>query len=281
MSESDINPMDLSSPEPRDADQAWLFVIHDQQLCVSPERAPDAGLPRAPAFLLRQHPSYRFLGLLNGEPCYVCRQADHELSDGPLYPVQLRELMGEMDEALFTMAARALQVLSWLGNHRFCSRCGAPTEPHERELAMLCSACDYRQYPRITPCIIALVSDGEYALLGRSARFPSGFYSCLAGFMEAGETAEQAVRREVMEEVGVRVDELRYARSQSWPFPHSLMIGFQARYAGGDIHIDDDEIVDARWFHYNDLPRIPPPGSIARTLIDDWRGAFQPLHDGR
>lgn len=275
LADNEINPMDLSAPEPRDAEDAWLFVIHEQQLCVNPDLYPPPGLPRAPAFLLRQHPDYRFLGLLNGEPCYVCRQADHELADGPLYPVALRSLIGELDQVFFTMAARALQVLSWQHNHRFCSRCGAPAEPHERELAMLCSRCDYRQYPRITPCIIALVSHGEHALLGRSSRFPEGFYSCLAGFMEAGETAEQAVHREIMEETGVRITDLRYSQSQSWPFPHSLMIGFHARYAGGDIRIDDDEIVDAQWFHHADLPRIPPPGSIARSLIDDWRAGFQ------
>ncbi|HAV70274.1 MAG TPA: NAD(+) diphosphatase, partial [Alcanivorax sp.] len=101
------------------------------------------------------------------------------------------------------------------------------------------------------------------------------FYSCLAGFMEAGETAEQAVHREIMEETGVRVKDLRYFSSQSWPFPHSLMLGFHAAFAGGEIRIDDDEITDARWFHHTELPHIPPPGSIARTLIDHWRGACQ------
>ncbi len=265
--------MDLSTPVPRDADEALVFVIHDQQLCLDPDRYAEPGIPRLPTFLLRGHPDYRYLGLLDGEPCYVCRQADHELDDGPLYPYPLRQLLAAVDERLFAMAGRAVQVLGWQANHRFCSRCGAPTEAHERELAMICPACDYRQYPRITPCIISLVSDGEYALLGRSNRFPEGFYSTLAGFMEAGETAEQAVHREIMEETGVRIRDLRYFRSQSWPFPHSLMLGFHATYAGGEIRIDDDEIIDAQWFHHSKLPDIPMPGSIARLLIDDWRAA--------
>ncbi len=273
--DSRFSPMDLSAPEPRDAEDAWLFVIHEQQLCVDADQMPAPGIPRAPSFLLRGHPDYRFIGLLHGEPCYVCRQADHELADRPLYPMPLRELMGRLDDTQFTMAARALQVISWRQNHRFCSRCGAETRPHPTELAMLCSACEYRQYPRITPCVIALITDGEYALLGHSARFPEGFYSCLAGFMEAGETAEQAVHREIMEEVGVEVKDLRYFSSQSWPFPHSLMLGFHAAFADGEIRIDDDEITDARWFHHTELPHIPPPGSIARTLIDHWRGACQ------
>ena len=139
---------------------------------------------------------------------------------------------------------------------------------------MTCAGCGYFQYPRITPCIITLVTDGEHALLGRSARFPEGFYSCLAGFMEAGETAEQALAREVMEESGISVKNLQYLNSQSWPFPHSLMLGFMAEYAGGEIRIDDDEIFDAAWFHYQDLPMVPPPGSIARSLIDQWIARF-------
>lgn len=273
MFERAAGSLDLSAPEPANADDSWVFVIHDQQLCVDLEQHQEPTIPRLPAFLLRGHPDYRFLGLLRGEPCYVCSRADHELTDRPLYPMSLRQLLGQMDDALFSMAARALQVLSWRGNHRFCSRCGHAVEAHVGELAMICPACDYRQYPRITPCVIALVSDGDYALLGHSDRFPAGFYSCLAGFMEAGETAEQAVRREVMEETGVWLDALRYFGSQSWPFPHSLMLGFHAVYGGGEIRIDDDEITDARWFHHRELPSIPPPGSIARSLIDDWRNS--------
>lgn len=269
-------PMDLSAAEPSNADEALVFVIHEQQLCLDPDRYTAPGIPRLPAFLLRGHPDYRYIGLLHGEPCYVCRQSRHELDDGPLYPHSLRHLFGSMDEALFTMAARAMQVLTWRGNHRFCSRCGSTTEAHDHELAMICPACEYRQYPRITPCIICLVTDGEYALLGRSNRFPEGFYSTLAGFMEAGETAEQAVHREIMEETGVQIAGPSYFRTQSWPFPHSLMIGFHAAYASGDIRIDDDEIVDAQWFHHTALPNIPPPGSIARALIDDWRAHQAP-----
>lgn len=268
--------LDLSSAEPRDADEAWCFVVQEQNLYIDFAQQPgDLGIPRLPAFLLRQHPNYRYIGVLHGQPCYVCDEGEHELADQRLHPTPLRQIIGQLDDDTFTMVARALQVMSWRHNHRFCSRCGSPTVPHERELAMICPACDYRQYPRITPCVIALISDGEYALLGRSARFPSGFYSCLAGFMEAGETAEQAVRREVMEETGIQVGDLRYARSQSWPFPHSLMLGFHGDYAGGDIVIDDDEIVDAGWYRHDQLPRTPPPGSIALTLIEQWRAPYR------
>ncbi len=259
--------IDLSRPEGSDADNARCYVIHEQSILLD----MDMQIPALPAFLLRQHPDYHFIGWLNGEPCYVCEMARHELDDGNLQPVpQRRMLAGDLNEAGFTMFSRALQFLSWQNNHRFCSRCGTPAEAHGRELCMQCPQCGYTQYPRITPCIITLVTRGDHCLLGRSARFPNGMYSCLAGFMDAGESAEQALVREVREETGVEVGRLSYLGSQSWPFPHSLMLAFHAEYAGGDIVIDDDEIVAADWFHYESLPFIPPPGSIARTLIDSW-----------
>lgn len=259
--------IDLSRPESGDADTARCYVIHDQSILL------DAAMqvPSIPAFLLRQHPDYHFLGWLNDEPCYVCELARHELDDGSLQPVSHRRLLtGDLDEAGFSMFSRALQFLSWQNNHRFCSRCGNATHAHGKELCMQCDQCGYTQYPRITPCIITLVTRGDYALLGQSARFPNGMFSCLAGFMEAGESAEQALVREVREETGIEVGNLSYLGSQSWPFPHSLMLAFHADYAGGDIVIDDDEIVAADWFHYQSLPLIPPRGSIARTLIDSW-----------
>lgn len=135
---------------------------------------------------------------------------------------------------------------------------------------MVCPACDYIQYPRITPCIITLVLNGDRALLAHGAGFPSGMFSCLAGFMEPGEDAEHAVQREVWEETRLRVGNLRYHGSQSWPFPHSLMLAFFAEYQGGEITPDGHEILQADWFERDRLPVIPPPGSISRALIDSW-----------
>jgi NAD+ diphosphatase len=125
-------------------------------------------------------------------------------------------------------------------------------------------------FPRLAPAVITLIEREGEALLARGRAFPVPMYSCVAGFVEPGETLEEAVRREVHEEVGVELGEVRYIASQPWPFPHSLMIGFEARWASGDIHIDDTEIVDAQWFRPDDLPMIPPGMSIARTLIDRW-----------
>lgn len=181
-----------------------------------------------------------------------------------------RQALALLDASLFAMLGRAIQLQHWLTEHRFCSRCGTVCTRHERDYAMCCPACSYLQYPRINPCMIVLITKGEKALLAQGARFPAGLFSCLAGFIEAGESAEQAVRREVREEVGLELGELRYHGSQSWPFPHSLMLGFRAEWQSGDICPDADEIVAADWFDRQSLPRLPTSGSIARELIDAW-----------
>ncbi|MCW4151922.1 NAD(+) diphosphatase [Halomonas sp. 18H] len=168
----------------------------------------------------------------------------------------------------FPLISTALQVAAWLRNHRFCGRCGVATESVPHEFARQCGECGQRQYPRISPCIITLVTHGESMLLARSPRFPPSRYSTLAGYIEPGESAEEAVRREVAEEVGVALGRLRYFRSQAWPFPHSLMMGFFAEAASARIRIDGIEISDAAWFSPHRLPQLPPAYSISRALID-------------
>jgi NAD+ diphosphatase len=170
-------------------------------------------------------------------------------------------------QAQFALLSTALQVGAWLGNHRFCGRCGAPATRLGTEFAMHCQDCGHRNYPRISPCIITLVTHGESLLLARSPRFPAGRFSTLAGFVEPGESAEEAVRREIFEEVGVTVGRVRYFRSQAWPFPHSLMLGYFAEAASRRIQIDGVEIVDAAWFTPRQLPQLPPPYSISSALI--------------
>jgi NAD+ diphosphatase len=185
--------------------------------------------------------------------------------------VPLMGLHGRVDDVRFAMAGRAVQLVEWDRTHRYCGRCGTGTEPAAGERARRCPACGLLAFPRLAPAVIALIErDDGCALLARAKLFPIPMYSCIAGFVEPGEDLEQAVRREVLEEVGVELDEVRYVRSQPWPFPHSLMIGFEATWASGDIRIDEDEIVDAQWFRPDDLPTIPPGLSIARHLIDAW-----------
>lgn len=179
-----------------------------------------------------------------------------------------RQWMTMLPGHWFSLLSTALQVGAWLENHRFCGRCGAAATKLEAEFAMHCHACGHRNYPRISPCIITLVSSGEAMLLARSPRFPPGRYSTLAGFIEPGESADEAVHREVYEEVGVPIEQVRYYQSQAWPFPHSLMLGFFAEASSRRIQIDGVEIADAAWFSPRQLPALPPPYSISRALIE-------------
>lgn len=184
----------------------------------------------------------------------------------------LRRLLSGCDEALYVLLSRAAQVVTWDADHRFCPRCGCRLSHHQQDLAKHCGSCHLTQYPRLSPCIITLVIRGEYCLLAHGVRFPQPRYSTLAGFIEAGESAEDALVREVQEEVGIRVGNIRYFRSQSWPFPHSFMLGYFADYIDGEITPDPAEIVDARWFHFSEVEQAPiPPGfTIARQLIDQF-----------
>ncbi len=183
----------------------------------------------------------------------------------------LRGLHGVLDDTEWNIGGRATQVLDWLRDHRYCGRCGTPLERSGGERAMQCPVDGLSVYPRLSPAVIMLVErDDGRCLLGRSSRWDVPMYSTLAGFVEPGETLEETVHREIYEEVGVHVKDVTYFGSQPWPFPNSLMIGFQAKWAGGDIRIDPTEIADARWFSHDELPMIPGKPSIARELIDAW-----------
>src|SRR5271154_7645128 len=180
----------------------------------------------------------------------------------------LRTLFLQLADPLLALAGRAFQIAEWERSHRFCGRCGTPTRDKARERAKECPNCGYVAYPRISPAMMVLVTRDRELLLARSRRFPHAVYSALAGYVEVGESIEDCIHREVREEVGVEVGGLRYVASQSWPFPHSLMIAYTAEYASGEVRPCDDEIVDAQWFALDALPQLPNPVSIARHLID-------------
>jgi len=180
----------------------------------------------------------------------------------------LRALYAKLDDDLFALAGRALQYVDWDRTHQFCGRCGTPTRHREHERARECPNCALIAYPRIAPAVMCLVRRGQEILLARSPHFLPGMYSALAGFVEPGESLEQCLAREVMEETGIRIASPRYFASQPWPFPHSLMIAFVADYAGGEITPAPDEIEDAQWFALDALPKLPNRISIARRLID-------------
>lgn len=266
-----IEEFDFKLIDPGDSEQAYYFVFRDNNLLWS----GSSGFPR-PATRDEWHhgdlagfPTYYF-GSYGGLPCYAvqCDDPDAGLPDHEW--IGMRRMLMELDEALFAIAGRGRQILEFNRTHKYCGRCGGPTRQHEKESALYCAACEHFYYPRISPCIIVLVTRGEELLLARSSRFPNGMYSTLAGFVEPGETIEQAVHREVQEEVGVEIGGLRYYASQSWPFPHQLMIGFHAEHKAGDIKIDDEEIVDARWWHYTDLPLTPTAAALSGKLIESY-----------
>lgn len=194
------------------------------------------------------------------------------VADGNLEWVNLRAAFGALPEHDWVLAGRASQILRWDAEHRFCGRCGSATSHHANDRARKCERCRLMAFPRLNPAVIMLVerSDG-HALLAWGRQFPQRFYSALAGFVEPGESLEQTVVREVKEEVGVDVGNVRYFGSQPWPFPHSLMVGFQADYLDGNIVLQEEEICDAGWFAPDRLPPVPRGKmSIAGWLIEDW-----------
>lgn len=207
------------------------------------------------------------VGELYGQPCYAADVPQHpDIPGGEA--TSLRAIFQIAGRETFTLAGRATQLLDWQANHRFCGKCGTPTAIKAGELAMSCPACGLLAYPRISPAVMVLVRNGDQLLLGRSPHFKPGVFSALAGFVEPGETLEECAAREVREEVGIEIANLRYFDSQPWPFPNSLMVAFFADYAGGTITPDPNEIEDAGWFAPDALPILPEPISISRQLID-------------
>ena len=259
-------------PWPHAADQspgrAWWFLFSGSRLLVekdgahalipSAESARDLGVA-----VVRE----QYLGTLEGKPCYAGEVEGGEAPSGMVFE-GLRTLFGRMGDAFFAVALTASHLVEWNRTSLFCGRCGAGLAPRKDERAKECGRCGLLVFPRISPAVIVLIERGDRVLLARAARFADGFYSVLAGFVEPGESLEEAVFREVEEETAIEVTDIRYFGSQPWPFPDSLMIGFTARYAGGDLRVDGKEILDGDWFTVDNLPKIPGKISIARRLID-------------
>ncbi|MCB8816934.1 NAD(+) diphosphatase [Desulfosporosinus shakirovi] len=210
----------------------------------------------------------QYVGQLDGRPCYVAELSPITVAPEGTSFCNLRRLLDHMPEDLFVLAGKAYQIMHWDRSHQYCSQCGEQTENKIDERAKRCPSCGFVNYPRISPAIIVAITRRNEILLAKGSRFQAGFYSVLAGFVEPGETFEECVQREVAEEVGIKVKNIKYFGSQPWPFPDSLMVGFIADYDSGDINIDKKEILDARWFTADQLPLIPSSGSIARQLID-------------
>jgi NAD+ diphosphatase len=209
-----------------------------------------------------------FLGTLGARPCYGAPLAPGAEPPAGLRFAGARSLFLTLEANLIAALGQAIAVVEWDETHRFCGRCAAPTEPAPGERVRRCGRCDATFHPRVAPAVIVLVERGREALLARGPHFAPGVFSALAGFVETGETLEAAAAREIHEEAGVQIEGLRYFGSQPWPFGRSLMVGFRARYAGGDLRVDGHEIVEAGWFRADALPKLPSPLSIARRLIE-------------
>jgi NAD+ diphosphatase len=246
----------------------WVFAFRRRELLV-PLDGPLAPIPGVEALGLETLRS-QYLGLLD-EIHAVSVELPADVAPPPGMAFRdLRMLYGRLEPVLHEVASRAVQLVEWDRTHQFCGACGTPTTPAPGERARRCPACGLSQFPRLSPAIIVSVERGDEILLGRSKQFPPGIYSVLAGFVEPGESVEDAVRREVHEESGILVKDIRYFGSQPWPYPHSLMLGFQAAYEGGEIRLDD-ELEDAAFYRYDEMPRLFPGNvSIAQWLIHDF-----------
>ena len=249
------------------ADQAFWFAFKGDRLLVFKEGSAGVPLAEEPEELNLDVTFRREIGNLDGHACWAV-ETGSEAPEGMVFR-DFRSFFG-VDEDFFRMAGRARQIVGWYATHRFCGRCGGTTEPVSGELAMWCTRCGMLHYPRLNPAAIVLVERGNQILLARSPSFPEGLYSILAGFVEPGESIEETVAREIGEEVGIGVRNVSYFGSQPWPFPHSLMIGFTADYAGGELSPDPAEIEAAGWYAADDLPQLPPRTSIARAMIEDF-----------
>lgn len=209
------------------------------------------------------------IGNHDGFPCFLIDMGNEHIEHEQLALVSMRAVLMQNQTGFFGIAARAWQIALFMRTHRFCGQCGSVMKQIDWEMAMQCTRCHHRCYPRISPCIIVAIKQNNKILLAQGKPQQSRqMFSTLAGFVESGETLEQAVHREVFEEVSIKVKNLRYFASQPWPFPHSLMVGFLADYDAGEIQVDGKEILEAHWYEPDSLPNIPPKLSIAGQLID-------------
>jgi len=250
---------------------AWWFVYAGDRLLVQIQgqhsHVPVGPMPPTlPIEPLRQ----LYMGRYASHHCYALEVPADTVAPEGLAFKGLRGLWGNLAENALGLAGKALQLVDWDRCHQFCGRCAQATILRTNERAKHCPACGLNHYPRLAPAVMVRICRGNEILLARSPRFVPGMYSVLAGFVDPGESIEQAAHREIMEEVGLKINNLRYFTSQSWPFPHSLMIAFTADYASGEIILEDPEIEDAGWYRRDNLPGLPISMSIARALIDDW-----------
>lgn len=249
--------------------EVWL-IFHHSHLLIIPDSshlipATDDITSIRDKFIREHH-----LGTI-GDICFNCAELlnDDILQEHQLIP--MRKALEILGDDWYTIAAKAYSIINWDRNHQFCGRCGNETQHSAGTYERTCTNCDLHFYPRISPSIIVLIHKGDEILMARGYHFPPGIYGLIAGFVEAGESVEETIHRETLEETGIKIKNLQYFQSQAWPFPDSLMLGFFAEYDSGEINIDNDEIEDAGWYRYDRLPGRPSTSvSIASKLLDEF-----------
>lgn len=250
---------------------AYYFVFHDTRILA--EQGEPSWRPLDLARWKRMGLEARTelcIGRLFGIPCFAVELVTNTAEPSGFTFISLWELVSKIDNARFAVVGRASQILDWERTHQYCGKCGQPTQVNDHERSRTCQACNLTVYPKLSPAIIVLVTKGDELLLARGPRMREGFYSTLAGFVEPGESVEQAVHREVFEEVGIKIKNLQYYDSQPWPFPNSLMLGYFAEYESGELVLQEGEILEAQWFPYHNLPHHPRLVSISGWLIEDF-----------
>ncbi len=268
---------DARLPESATGDAIWL--ITDTRKLLVEATGDSVGFPVGEA-PVGYDGDRTLVGVLRGQPVWTIDTDEFGDPHEGAELADLRSLFGRIDDELWPIAGRAVQLVAFNRSHRFCGQCGNETQDHHRDRAKHCEPCGQMAFPRLAPAVIMLVERNDdpnndpaksQVLLAWGRQFPGRFFSALAGFVEPGESLEETVHREVREEVGLEVTDVTYFGSQPWPFPHSLMLGFTAKYVSGDIVCQEDEIVEANWYSVDDLPPVPRGRmSIAGWLIEDW-----------
>jgi NAD+ diphosphatase len=257
-------------PQPDD----FCFVIEGERIMARIEEPDGVELPWFDLVAGWVDAKLLHVGLLEGQPCWLCAVESAEAVPPSGWQWHdTRAVLGALAPAEWQALSCARQLMWWERRHRFCGACGAPTIDVAEERARRCPRCHALYFPVASPAIIVAVTRGDELLLAHNRNFRPGMFSLLAGFVDPGETLEQAVVREVGEEVGVEIDQVRYVASQPWSFPNSLMVGFDARYLRGEIKVDGKEIEHAGWYKRGALPDVPRVGTVARSLIDRWVGS--------
>ena len=261
--------------EPADfKDIALWFIFQGHRFLIKQEENTSPSIPYItnPEEIGLEPLRYQYLGIFEGQHCYSAEVSQEAEPPENMRFMSLRRLFGQVNDDLLRLAGRSIHIVDWDRNNQFCGRCAAPMEM-AKDRAKVCPSCGLRRYPRISPAVIMLIRHENKLLLAHAARHPSGFHSVLAGFAEPGETLEECVAREIREEVGIEVKNIRYFGSQPWPFPDSLMIGFTCEYASGQITVDPEEIAEAAWYtvaemNAADFSTPPAAISIAGELIE-------------